>query len=116
LINTQETQQTGTTNTTVFTYVLASNSYSRIIIESECGFISNTNVSGIVTFNLLVGAVNKRSKNIRFDATGTGDQHEAGRLLKYSEPITAGATITITTTGTANGTWTVDSLRVYGVI
>jgi pyruvate/2-oxoglutarate dehydrogenase complex dihydrolipoamide acyltransferase (E2) component len=69
-----------------------------------------------VTFNILVGVVNKRSKNIRFDATGAGDVHEAGRSIKYSEAITAGGTITITTTGTVGGTWTVDSLRVYGVI
>jgi hypothetical protein len=116
LINTQETAQTGTTNTTAFSYVLAANSYSRIIIESECGFLGNANVTATVTFNILVGAVNKRSRNIRFDATGAGDVHEAGRTLKYSESITGGATITITTTGTSNGTWTVDSLRVYGVI
>jgi hypothetical protein len=115
LINANETGQTGTTNTTVKSYTLASNSYTSILIEAEVGFRSNANTNGIVTFNLVVGGVTKRSHQIEFDATGTGDQFESGRSLKYSEAITAGATITLTTTGTANGTWESDSLRVYGI-
>jgi hypothetical protein len=116
LLSTNETTQTGTTNTTVKSYTLASNSYSSILIETECGFRSNANANGIVTFNIVVGGVTKRSHNIEFDATGAGDQFESGRSLKYSEAITGGATITVTTTGTANGTWEIDSLRVYGMI
>ena len=116
LINADETGVTGTTNTTVKTYTLASNSYTNILIETEVGFRSNANTNGIVTFNLVVGGVTKRTQQLEFDATGTGDQFEGGRVLKYSEAITAGATITITTTGTANGTWEVDSLRVYGIV
>jgi hypothetical protein len=116
LINASENIVSGTTNTTAKTYTLASNTYSSIVIETEVGFRSNANTNGIVTFNIVVGGVTKRSHNIEFDATGAGDQFESGRSLKYSEAITAGATITITTTGTANGTWEVDSLRVYGIV
>jgi hypothetical protein len=116
LIDASENIVSGTTNTTAKTYTLASNTYSSILIETEVGFRSNANTNGIVTFNIIVGGVTKRSHNIEFDATGAGDQFESGRPLKYSEAITAGATITITTTGTANGTWEVDSLRVYGIV
>jgi hypothetical protein len=116
LLSANETPVSNTTNTTAFTYVLASNVYSRIIIETECGLLTNINTDATATFNILVGAVNKRSRNITIDATGAGDQHEVGRVLKYSEAITAGGTITITTTGVVGGTWTIDSLRVYGVI
>jgi hypothetical protein len=116
LINASENIVSGTTNTTAKTYTLASNTYSSIVIETEVSFRSNANTNGIVTFNIVVGGVTKRSHNIEFDATGAGDQFESGRPLKYSEAITAGATITITTTGTANGTWEVDSLRVYGIV
>ena len=111
MLSVNETPVTNTTNTTAFTYVLASNVYSRIIIETECGFSSTAN-NATVTFNILVGATNKRSRLIRHNSSGS----EAGRTLKYSEAITAGGTITVTTTGTNNGTWTIDSLRVYGVI
>jgi hypothetical protein len=116
LINADETIVTNTINATAKTYTLASNTYSRILIETEVGFRSNANTNGIVTFNVVVGGVVKRTHNIEFDATGAGDQFESGRSLKYSEAITAGATITVTTTGTANGTWEVDSLRVFGII
>jgi hypothetical protein len=63
-----------------------------------------------------VGGVAKRSKIVRIDATGALKQYNVGRSLKYSEQITGGATIQITTTSSTGGTWTVDSLRVYGVI
>jgi hypothetical protein len=116
LIDANETTQSGTTNTTVKSYTLAANTYSSILIETECGFRSNINTNGIVTFNIVVGGVTKRTHSLEFDATGAGDQFESGRSLKYSEAITGGATITVTTTGTANGTWEVDSLRVYGMI
>jgi hypothetical protein len=115
-LSANETPVSGTTNTTAFTYVLASNVYSRVIIETEFGFLTNANTNGTATFNILVGATNKRSRLIRVDATGAGDQHDVGKVLKYSESITAGGTITITTTGVSGGTWTIDSLRVYGVI
>ena len=111
-----EVEDTGTTNTTVKTYTLPSNTYSRIIIESECGFRGNVNVNSNATFNIVVGGVTKRTHTDEGDATGGGDQQEKGRTLKYSEAITTGATIEITTTAVANGTWSVDSLRVYGVL
>lgn len=116
LLSANETPVSGSTNTTAFSYTLAANAYSKIIIESECGLFTNANTNATVTFNIVVGGVNKRSKIVRLDATGTSDQHDVGRNLKYSEAIAAGATITITTTSSSGGTWTVDSLRVYGVI
>jgi hypothetical protein len=111
-----QTEDIGTTNTTVKSYTLAANIYSTIIIETETEFRNNANTNGIVTFNIVVGGVNKRAHNIESDATGPGDQQTMGRTLKYSEAITGGDTITITTTGTTGGTWTVNSLRVYGVL
>lgn len=116
LIYHDETESTGTNDTTVKTYTLAANTYSRIIIETEVGFENTAATDGIVTFNLVVGGVTKRTHQIEGDNTGAGDQQDKGRVLKYSEAITAGAVIDITTTAIANGTWKVDSLRVYGVI
>ena len=104
------------TNATPFTYTLGSNVYSRILIESECGLFTNANTNATVTFNIIVGGVAKRSKIVRIDATGALKQYNVGRSLKYSEQITGGAVIQITTTSSTGGTWTVDSLRVYGVI
>jgi hypothetical protein len=117
LIDTDETETTGTGNNgAIKTYTLGSNTYSRIMIESECGFRSNANTNGIVTFNIEINNVVVRNALIEFDATGAGDQHAAGYTLKYSQPLTAGGTIDISTTSVANGTWTVESLRIYGVI
>jgi hypothetical protein len=110
-----EVEDTGTTATTVKTYTLPSNTYSRIIIESECGFRGFANANSNVTFNIVVGGVTKRTHTDEGDATGATDQQEKGRTLKYSEAITGGATIEITTTTVLNGTWEVDALRVYGV-
>jgi hypothetical protein len=114
LIYADEIQSTGTANATAKSYVLASNTYSRVIYETECRFRNNVNTNGIVTFNILVGAVNKRSHQIEADAVAAV-QFDQGRVLKFSEVNTAGGTVTVTTSGFANGTWTVDSLRVYGV-
>jgi hypothetical protein len=97
-------------------YSLAANAYSKIIIESECSIATGLNENCRVTFNLVVNGVTKRSKVLRIDATGPLDAHEVGRTLKYSEAITGGGVITITTTNSLGGSWTVDSLRVYGVI
>ena len=117
LLDAQETQTTGTANQTgIFTYTVASNTYSRIMVESEVGFRSNANANGLTTFVLEYGGVTKRDALIEFDATGAGDQHAAGYTLKYSEAFTGGGVVRINTTGVANGTWTVESFRVYGII
>jgi hypothetical protein len=115
LLSANETPVTGTGNATAFTYVLAANSYSRIIIEAETRFRNTANTNGTATFNILVGAVNKRAQQIEIDNMGAANQFDVGRVIKYSEAITAGGTITVTTTGVANGSWQVDALRVYGV-
>ena len=116
LIYADEVGDSGTTATTVKTYTLPANSYSRIIIESGCGFRGNAASNSNANFNIVVGGVTKRTKTIEGDNTGGGDQQEKAALLKYSEAITAGATIEITTTTVALGTWEVDALRVYGVL
>ena len=113
--NADETIGTGGTNTTVKTYVLASNTYSRIIIESECEFQQNVNLNASCNFCIYVGATVKRIVECFASATGAGDYMRDGIACKYSESITAGATITIRTENTVNATFQVNSLRVYGV-
>ena len=114
LIYADEIQSTGTGNATAKTYSLAANTYSRVIYETECRFRGNVNSAGTATFNILVGATNKRAQQIEIDAVA-GVQFDMGRVLKFSEVNTAGGTVTVTASGVANGSWTVDSLRVYGV-
>ena len=115
LIYTDETETTGTTATTAKTYTLAANTYSKIMIEAEIEFINNANTNGNANFNILVGGVTKRTLTLSGDATGTGDQFQSGGTCKYSEAITGGAVIDVTTTTVANASWVVFSLRVYGV-
>lgn len=117
LLDAQETEVTGTTTTTIVkTYTVPANTYTFIMAESECGFISAANASGNVRFELLYGGVIKRNAAIEFDATGAGDQHAAGFTLKYTEAFTGGGVIRVDAQNVANGTWAVESLRVYGVI
>jgi hypothetical protein len=115
LIYTDENETTGTTATTAKTYTLAANTYSKIMIEAEIEFINNANTNGNANFNIVVGGVTKRTLTLSGDATGTGDQFQSGGTCKYSEAITGGAVIDITTTTVANASWVVFSLRVYGV-
>jgi hypothetical protein len=118
LIDAQETEVTGTaTNNTAQTYTLAANSYDRIIVESELEFQSAANAQSTVTFNLVIAGNTRRSVLLDADATGAGDVFGMGGVLKYSEPLTGGGTITVQAVVVAgNGTWTVASLRVYGVL
>lgn len=115
LIYTDENETTGTTATTAKTYTLAANTYSKIMIEAEIEFINTANLNGNANFNIVVGGVTKRTLTLSGDATGTGDQFQSGGTCKYSEAITGGAVIDITTTTVANASWVVFSLRVYGV-
>jgi len=115
LLNADETIGTGGTNATIKTYVLGSNTYSRIIIESECEFQQNTNLNASCNFCIYVGSTVKRIVECFASATGAGDYMRDGIAAKYSEAITAGATITIRTENTVNATFQVNSLRVYGV-
>lgn len=116
LISTDEVETTGTiNNASIKSFTVPVNTYSRIMVESEVGFQSVANTSGTATFNLDYGGVVKRTVLIRFDATGAGDTHSAGYTLKYSEAFTGGGLVKITTTGVANGTWAIESFRVYGV-
>ncbi len=116
LIDSNETDVAGVNNATVKTYVLAANTYSRIIIEGECEFTSGPNVLSTCDFSIFVGATQKRVVENLNSATGAGDFVRSGISIKYSEAITAGATITLRTQNVSNAGWNVCSLRIYGVI
>ena len=116
LINADETDVSNTTNSTVKSYVLAANTYSRIVIESECEFQSGTNILSTCDFAIYVGATQKRVVENLNSPTGLGDFVRSGIAIKYSEAITAGATITLRTQNVSNATWNVCSLRIYGII
>jgi hypothetical protein len=117
LINTDEIESIGTTTTTaVKTYTVPANTYTRIMAESECGWRSNANSNSNVRFEIRYDLTIVRNAVIEFDATGNADQHAAGYTLKYSEPFTGGGQIFIDAVNVANGTWTIESLRIYGII
>lgn len=116
LILADESDVSGSTNSTVKTYVLAANTYSRIIIESECEFQSGANVLSTCDFAIYVNGTQKRVVENLNSATGAGDFVRSGIAIKYSEAITAGATITLRTQNVSNASWNVCSLRVYGII
>lgn len=119
LLDAQETETTGTINTSLIkSFVVPVNTYSAIMVESEVGFRSNANLPSNCVFELLYDAVIVRDARIEFDATGNGDQHAAGYTLKFTDAYASGGTVSIRvfTVGAINGTWTVESFRVYGII
>jgi len=116
LINADEVNQNGGTAFTVKTYTLAANSYSRIIIESECELQTTANANATVNFAIYIGGVVKRIIENNYSATGSGDFVRSGISIKYSEAITAGAVIDLRTESVTNCTFNVNSLRIYGVI
>lgn len=116
LLSADETQATGTGNATHKTYVLPSNTYSRIIIESECEFQQNVNVNSACDFAIYIDATLKRTVECRASATGAGDFMRDGISVKYSEAIPSGATITLRTLNTSNCSYQVNSFRIYGVV
>jgi len=116
LINADEVNQNGGTAFTVKTYTLAANTYSRIIIESECELQTTANANATVNFAIYIGGVVKRIIENNYSATGSGDFVRSGIAIKYSEAITAGAVIDLRTESVTNCTFNVNSLRIYGVI
>jgi hypothetical protein len=57
-----------------------------------------------------------RALTLRADATGTGDVFTDGTIIKYIRPLATGGDIEVKVTVNAGaGTWTVESLRVYGI-
>ena len=85
LLSNDEVEVTGSpNNNSIKSYVVPSNNYSQIMVESEVGFLSNANLSGTCNFQILYNDVVVRQAQIEFDATGAGDQHAAGYTLKYS--------------------------------
>jgi hypothetical protein len=115
LLTADETIYSGGTNATAKTYTLSSNTYSRIIIEGECEFQQNVNLNSTTNFVIYVGSTSKRTVECVASATGAGDYMRDGISIKYSEAITAGATIQIRTENVTNASYQVNSMRVYGV-
>lgn len=119
LLFNHEPDQTGTGNAdpvTNKTYTVAANTYSKIMVEGEIEFENTANTAGNATFNIVFGGVTKRNTTLSSDPTGTGDIVQGGGAIKYAEAFTGGGVVKITTTTVANGTWTVQGFRVYGVI
>jgi len=116
LLNADETISPGGSNFTVKSYTLASNTYSRIIIEAECEFQQNVNLNASCDFAIYVDSTVKRIVECRASATGSGDFIRDGIAIKYSEAITAGASLTLRSENVVNATFQVNSLRIYGVI
>lgn len=116
LLNANEVNDNGGTAFTVKSYTLGANTYSRIIVESECEFFSGQNILSTCDFAIYIGGVVKRIVENVNSATGAGDYIRTGIAIKYSEAITAGALIELRTQNVANATFVVNSLRIYGVI
>jgi hypothetical protein len=116
LLYADETNAGGGTAFTVKTYTLAANTYSRIIVESECEFFSGTNLLSTCDFAVYIGGTVKRIIENVNSATGAGDYIRSGIAIKYSEAVTAGAVIDLRSQNVSNATFNVCSLRVYGVI
>lgn len=119
LIHRNETGASGTTtNTSAVTYTLAANTYSFIIAECEIGFVGVAATDCEATFNLTFnGGATKGDYALRQGNSGAGDQWKLLGRYSYSGVFTAGGAITMSVTATlGTGTWSVKSLRVYGVI
>lgn len=118
LINADETDVSGTASSgAAKTYPLSANVFSRIVIEAEVALTGQANREDEVTFAIKIDGVVKESVPLRQDATGQGDFWQLGTQLKWSGQQQAAATIDISATvNEGAGTWTVKSLRVYGVI
>lgn len=116
LLSANEVNDNGGTAFTVKSYTLGANTYSRIVIESECEFYSGVNLLSTCDFAIYVGGVVKRIVENVNSATGAGDYIRTGIAIKYSEAITSGALIELRTQNVSNATFVVNSLRVYGII
>lgn len=118
LINADETDAAGTAaSAAVKTYPLSANAFSRVVVEAEVALTGQANREDKVTFAIRIDGAVKESVPLRQDATGQGDFWQLGTQLKWSGQQQAAATIDISVTvNEGAGTWTVKSLRVYGVI
>ena len=98
-------------------YALASNTYSRIMVESEISFQCQTNTDNWVDFEVQIGATIYRTIPLKQDATGNGDDWKLAGSLKYSGVFTSATNIYINTNvQSGSGTWYIHSLRVYGIV
>ena len=118
LLYADEIDENGTvTVLNVKDYSLASNDYSRILIESEVSFQCTGDNEEWVDFIIYVDGTPVRTIPLKQDSTGREDEWKLAGPLKYSGTYTSGANISIAAKvvmGTGN--WYVHSLRVYGII
>lgn len=118
LLNADETDASGTTtNASAKTYSLAANTYARIMVEAEISLVGVGNELDQVTFDLKIDGINIDDTVILQQAvTGAGDLWKLAGNVKGSKVQTGAVTVTVSVTvNNGTGTWTVRSLRVYGV-
>ena len=114
LLYTDETDQTGTgaapTNP-IKSYVVAANTYSKILVEAEVGV--DATATGNWQFDLLYAGTVKESSQFKWNITTFG----SFGTVKYSEAMTAGGTVQVNSvkSSVTTLTWYVRSFRVYGV-
>lgn len=118
LLSNSEADVTGVATTaSVKSFVVVANIYSQIMVEVEIGLDQSGNNNAEWTFDIQYAAVTKGTSNLKLRGNNVGQEHKVLGVLKYSELMTAGGTVQINVTAvTVNGTWRVNSLRVYGII
>jgi len=115
LIYTDESPTTGTTSNTAAKSVLVDVSgYSSVVIETEIKLAQQLNTTSTVNFSLISELSTLRTTTL--SATGTGILRLGGAMKvsqatsSASMPFTASASVTA-----GSGSWSFDSLRIYGV-
>lgn len=118
LLSNSEADVTGiATTASVKSFVVPANTYSQIMVETEIGLDQSGSNNSEWVCDIQYAGVTKATSNLKFRGNNASQEHKAVGVLKYSEAMTAGGTVQINITAvTVNGTWRVNSLRVYGII
>lgn len=118
LLSNNEADVTGVATTaSVRSYAVPVNIYSQIMVEVEIGLEQSGSNDAEWTYIIQYGGVTKESRPIRLRGNNVSQAHKTLSVLKYSEAMLAGGTVQINVTAvTVNGTWKVNSFRVYGIV
>ena len=118
LLNTDETDYSGAAASAgVVSYVLAANTYSKILVEAEISVAQSGSDDANWSFVMKYGGNAKQTTPLRGQGTFIGGSHSIGAVIKYSESFSAGGTILIDVNAlSAKGTWYIRGFRVYGII
>jgi hypothetical protein len=118
MLSNSESNITGTVTTAnVKSYTVPANLYSQIMVEVEIGLDQSGNTDAEWIFDIQYAGVSKASSSLRQRGNNASDSHKTVGIIKYSELMPAGGVIRINITSvSANGTWRLNSLRIYGVI